>query len=69
MVHLKKGNILDKMFNKYQLMKGIKVEKEHTDNPSIAKQITKAHLTENKDYYKYLSKMEKCMDKNKKMVC
>jgi hypothetical protein len=69
MVHklkLKKGNIPDRMFNKTQLLKGIKVEKEHTDNPSIAKQIAKAHLSESPEYYKYLSKMEKCMEKHTK---
>jgi hypothetical protein len=68
-MHFKKGNIPDKMFNKLQLMEGIKVEKEHTDDVNIAKQIAKAHLVENPNYYKYLKKMERCMDKNKKMVC
>ena len=64
MVHLKKGNIPDKMFNKIQLRAGVKVEKEHTDDPKIAKQIAKAHLSESPDYYKYLKKMEKCMEKH-----
>lgn len=69
MVHLKKGNIPDKFFNKYQLMKGVEVEKEHTNDPSIAKQIAKAHLKEDPNYYKYLEKMEYCMKRDRKMVC
>jgi hypothetical protein len=66
MVHLKKGNIPDKMFNRTQLMEGVKVEKEHTNDPKIAKQIAKAHLSESPDYYKYLKKMERCMKKHTK---
>jgi len=57
------------MFNKSQLLKGMRVEREHTNNPRIAKQIAKAHLSENKNYYKYLTKMEKCMEKKKKVKC
>jgi hypothetical protein len=67
--HLKKGDIPDNRFNRIQLNIGTKVEKEHTNNPSVAKQIAKAHLTESSDYYKYLRKMEKCMEQKKEMVC
>jgi len=51
----------DFLFDKNQLAKGIKVEMEHTNNPKIAKEIVKDHLTEFKGqpYYDYLAKMEK----------
>lgn len=42
-----------------QVRKGIAVEKEHTDKPSIAKQIAIDHLRERPDYYTKLDKMEK----------
>jgi hypothetical protein len=41
-----------------QLMHGIKVEKEHTNNPKIAREIALDHLGEKLDYYKKLSKIE-----------
>lgn len=41
-----------------QLMKGIKVEKEHTDNKNIAKEIAKDHLYEDPKYYDKLKKIE-----------
>lgn len=41
-----------------QLIKGIRVEKEHTDNPEIARKIALDHLEENPFYYEYLDKME-----------
>jgi hypothetical protein len=56
MIKFKKGNIPDSKFNKQQLKVGIRVEKEHTNNAAIAKQIVKAHLSENKNYYKKLKK-------------
>jgi hypothetical protein len=37
----------------------MKVEVEHHDHPHITKQIAKAHLVEDDDYYKKLAKMEK----------
>jgi len=37
---------------------GIEVEKEHTNNDNIAKKITLDHLSEIKDYYTRLKKME-----------
>jgi len=48
----------DSAFSQEQLSAGIKVEMEHTDNPKIAKEIAKDHLTENADYYKKLEKIE-----------
>jgi hypothetical protein len=51
---LKAGGIPDSEFEPTQLEAGIEVEKEHTDDVEIAKQIAKAHLLENRDYYKIL---------------
>jgi len=57
----------DKEFNKDQLQKGIKVEKEeHTPDKEIAKEIAKDHLTENENYYTYLKKMEEKMESDEK---
>lgn len=42
-----------------ELKKGIKVEMEHTNDPSIAREIAKDHLMEDPDYYDKLEKMEK----------
>jgi len=41
-----------------QLIKGIKVEMEHTDNVEVARKIALDHLLENPFYYEYLDKME-----------
>jgi hypothetical protein len=49
----------DENFDEVQLAKGVKIEKEHTDDPYIAKIIAKAHLAEIPDYYDRLEKMEK----------
>jgi hypothetical protein len=61
MIKLKHGSDPDSRFDRKQLAKGTRVEKEHTNDPKIARQIAKAHLSENKNYYKYLTKMEHCM--------
>jgi len=45
--------------NPVELKSGMEIEKEHTDNPEIAKKIAIDHLNEDKDYYKKLIKMEK----------
>jgi phage-related protein (TIGR01555 family) len=50
-----------------QLAKGIKVEMEHTDDPSIAEKIARDHLAEHPRYYDYLEDMEKQMDKEKSL--
>jgi hypothetical protein len=55
---LKKSDAPDDQFDAEQLAMGIEVEKEHTDDPEIAKAIAKAHLSEIKDYYTRLAKME-----------
>ncbi len=60
----KHGNDSDKSFNKKQLKMGIEVEKEHSDDIKIRKQIAKAHLVENPEYYTYLKEMESKFGKN-----
>jgi hypothetical protein len=53
-------------FPQDQIQKGVQVEQEHTNNPAIAQEIAKDHLTEAKDYYDpRLDKMEKTMEKDK----
>lgn len=46
-------------FDKEQLAKGIKVEKEHTTDDGIAQEIAMDHLQENKNYYIELEKIHK----------
>ena len=65
-IKLKSGSIPDKRFNKRQLRMGVKIEKEHTNNPRIAKQIAKAHLKEFPSYYTALTKMEIRLKKKRK---
>lgn len=54
----KHNDVPDSDFRLEELMMGIKVETEHTDNPLIAKLIAKDHLSEIPDYYSRLRKME-----------
>jgi hypothetical protein len=42
-----------------QIRKGVKIEMEHTNSPTIAKEIAKDHLWEDPNYYTKLDKMEK----------
>ena len=58
-IKLKHGTDPDFKFDKDQLRMGIEVEKEHTDDLTITKQIAKAHLAEIPKYYTYLKTMEK----------
>jgi hypothetical protein len=46
--------------------KGIKVEMEHTNDPEVAKEISKDHLTEFPMYYTGLAKLEKQLKAGKK---
>ena len=55
-IKLKHGKDPDSKFDPRQLKVGIKVETEHTNCKSIAKQIAKAHLSEDKNYYIKLRK-------------
>ena len=65
------GGLADgKPLSKYdpeQMAMGIKVEREHTDDPDIAKEIASDHLEEISDYYTRLKKMEDEAEKPKKM--
>lgn len=46
----------DRVFLSKELLKGVMHESEHTKNKSMAKEIAKDHLTENKHYYTALNK-------------
>ena len=54
----KKHNCSIDHINK-QLDKGTQVEKEHTSNEKVAREIAADHVGELKDYYDRLEKMEK----------
>jgi len=43
---------------KKELVKGINIEKEHTKNPDVAREIAMDHLDENPNYYTNLKKVE-----------
>ena len=47
-----------KDFDSHQLMLGVDVELEHTDDPKVALEIAIDHLTEDSKYYTKLQKME-----------
>jgi len=46
-------------FDPEQVSKGIEVELEHTDDPSLAQEIAIDHLTEDPKYYDKLETIEK----------
>ena len=52
-------NMPDSAFNESSVDKGMKVEKEHTKNKKLQKEIAKDHLKEDPKYYGKLAKMEK----------
>lgn len=62
-----KGGKADKKkpedFDQDSLEEGIKVELEHTDDKTIAREIAMDHLTEDKEYYKNLKKVESTQHK------
>jgi hypothetical protein len=58
----KYSNLSHKFINK-QLMMGIEIEMEHTDNPEVAKKIALDHLNESPYYYEELEKMESRLQK------
>lgn len=70
---LKKESVPDSMFIKSELLRGMKVEFEHTDNKKKAKAIAKAHIIETgkktktgkwtSKYYDELYKMERKLKK------
>ena len=49
----------DSMFPLARLSDGAAVEREHTDNPAVAREIAKDHLVEDPKYYEKLKRMEK----------
>jgi len=55
----KHKGVPDSKYDSKELKMGIEIEKEHTDNEAIAKEIAKDHLAEISDYYTRLNKMEK----------
>lgn len=55
---LASGRDLDN-FDLEQLIKGLDVEMEHTDDPMVALEIAMDHLTEDEKYYDKLEKIEK----------
>jgi len=61
------GGLADKKspedFSKSQLEKGVKIEMEHTDDKSLAKEIAMDHLVEDPKYYDHLVEMEKDVKK------
>jgi hypothetical protein len=53
-------NLLQETINRKQMLElGTLVELEHTNNKGAAKQIAKAHLSEDPKYYSHLAIMEK----------
>lgn len=54
----KHKNVPDSKFDSNELAMGIEIEKEHTNDEAIAKEIAKDHLAELPDYYTRLKKME-----------
>lgn len=57
-----KGGLADKKnpkdFDEKSLKDGIKIEMEHTKDPSIAREIAMDHLVEDPKYYEKLKEME-----------
>lgn len=49
-------------FDPDALEQGVKVEMEHTNDPAIAEEIARDHLTEFDDYYDALNEMEKRLE-------
>jgi hypothetical protein len=64
------GGLADKVkgkkFDPRQLAKGIRVEMEHTNDKSLAREIAKDHLMEDPKYYDHLIEMEREVSKAKK---
>lgn len=54
----------DSSFPEDALAAGQKVEMEHTNDPAIAKEVAKDHLTESDEYYHELAEMEEDLEKD-----
>lgn len=61
----KKGT--EKKFDPAEIKMGMEVETEHTDSPELLREIVLDHLMEDPKYYTKLKKMEKDMEKAKRM--
>jgi len=63
-------NFTEKDCDQKQLIKGIKVEMEHTTDPEVAKKIAIDHLAEegNEKYYSNLINMEKATKEKRKFI-
>ena len=60
----------DSDFNKSDMEIGRKIEMEHTNDPNIAKEISKDHLEEHKFYYQALTPMEDMLEQiEEKAAC
>jgi hypothetical protein len=64
----KGDNKPDFLFNKEEMKKGVKEEREHTKNLKIRKEITKDHLVEDPKYYTHMSEWEKDQHKAERFV-
>ena len=64
----KADNMPDSAFSRKSLKAGVKVEREHTRNPAIAREIAKDHLKESPRYYRALKKMESGLEKKASLV-
>ena len=56
------GKKLETGINPFEIIKGMGVEREHGDNPSVQLKISMDHLQENPRYYDYLEIIERAMD-------
>ena len=54
----KADGMSDDRFTDKQLRMGVTIEREHTKDPRLAKEIAKDHLVEDKNYYTHLKTME-----------
>jgi hypothetical protein len=57
--HQKLNKKVSKETLELQFVKGLKVEREHSSDPEVQKEIVKDHLMEFPDYYDRLEKAEK----------
>lgn len=61
-------NKIPQDFDKNSLQKGINIQKQHTSDDNIAKQIAMDHLTEDKNYYQKLQKIQKKANSQNKFI-
>jgi hypothetical protein len=54
---LYKRILVEKSVDEKELAMGVEVEKEHTDNPEVAKKIALDHLAEDPHYYTKLKSL------------